>query len=244
MFGYIWNLKVQALPVLCLTILYLLPNQIRKFKSLKYAPLYFAVPPFCNSNALIHKYYMCVNKTYKPKSSNTEEIKRKVVSSSIFSFLFEACVWPLTFGGIAGFFIRFQFIEQLMIVIFIIRLFQFSKSIYRFHKEEFSSKLSELILLLIYITFIYLSLSFLYKSFCWIDGLVISGNYSGILISINDYLLKDLIMGPALCYVLPKIYFSALFNGKELTNANNLYFIQNAPKEDNKVSSKAIKRKK
>ena len=73
----IWEIKVQVIPVMLLLIMYILPNEIRKYKHLRYAPIYFAVPPFCNSNILIARYheFTCPDNNL----INNEEDREKVI---------------------------------------------------------------------------------------------------------------------------------------------------------------------
>ena len=219
----LWNTNIQIVPVMILLSIYILPNEIRKFKDLKYAPIYFAVPPFCNSNVLINNYYISKEDN---NNEDKQEIVKKIKKTSMFSLVLEACVWPIFFGGVAGFIVSSETIKQLLTIILLIRVYQFTKSVFYFKKEQYYDRISEYILIGIYIAFTYISLKFTFGSYTWINGLVIKKDYMSIFNGIIDFILKDLILVSALVYFGGQVFIESFLNKKGLGYAN-LYHIQN-----------------
>lgn len=229
----IWNFKIQIIPMVILLSIYILPNEIRKYKNLDYAPIYFAVPPFCHSNILINRYYEFTSPNNETSSEDKNKLMNKIKKSAGISLLLEVCIWPILFGIISGFIISNNTLRQLIIIILLIRIYQFTKSVFYFRKEQYYSKASCIILIFIYIGFTYISLDYIYNSYNWISNLVAKKEYISIFKSINKFLLKDLLLSSAFIYI-GKASIKSFLNKKGFENAN-LYYIQNAhTKDDNK----------
>lgn len=224
----LWNTNIQIVPVMILLSIYILPNEIRKFKDLKYAPIYFAVPPFCNSNILINNYYMSNEDN---NNEDKQQILKKIKKSSIFSLVLEACVWPILFGGVAGFIVSSETMKQLLTIVLLIRIYQFTKSVFYFKKEQYYDKISGYILIVVYIAFTYISLKFISNSYTWINGLAIKKEYISIFDGIIEFILKDLIRASAFLYIGGQVFIESFLNKKVLGHAN-LYHVQNTYTEN------------
>lgn len=233
----IWNAKVQFVPVIIMITIYILPNEIRKYYDLKYAPIYFAVPPFCNSNILINRYYEFRHDNGALVSNKDEILIKEIKKSSLISLLFEGCLWPVIFGGITGIIMTEETIKQFLIFVFIIRMYQFIKSVIYFHKEEYYTKASEIMLIFVYILFTYVSIRFVFDSWKWVNDFITMKDYTALIDGIIKFILKDFILVGVLGY-FGKMFLEALLNpGGKLYG--NLYHIQNAYSEDDKTDNNA-----
>lgn len=149
----------------------------------------------------------------------------------------EVCVWPIIFGSVSGIVISRDILNQFLVLILLLRLYQFTKSVLDFRNEDFYDKISGIILICIYICFSYFSIDYIYKSHNWISNAIIIKEYSYIFYDIKEFISKDLILGGVVMYVGKNIFINSILN-KEIDEYGSVYHIQNTYSENEDENNK------
>ena len=232
--NYIWNFNIQLLPVSFLVFLYLFQSEFRKNIRFKYTPLYFSVPPFFRAKSLGINF----SKELSDDERVSEEYLRDIKTSARFSLSVETILWPLLYGVIVGGILKFpiNLLWQSLVIIILIRIYQFSKCIIEFVKEESFSKNAILALISVYIFFIFISFKLIIDGYVWGFS---SFNIRTINQAIN-YIIYDLLLPVAFSYLAPPILFSFMYKGG-WGIARPIHYIQNSSEEkkDENTNTKA-----
>ncbi|MBK5252917.1 MAG: hypothetical protein JJE03_00350 [Peptostreptococcaceae bacterium] len=198
-----WEAEIQIIPILVMFTIYIFPNKFMKHKDLHYAPIYFYLPPFSNLNNLIARYDEIEHSNDYSKDENAKDkVIKKIKKASKFSLLFEGFFWPIVFGFISGLIISNKILTPLILIILLLRLYQFAKSTFDFRKENYDDNKSWLKLMFIYIIFTYVSLNFIYIGYDCMKNFLLTKDFCFIISTINHNIIINLFFLPILSFLM------------------------------------------
>lgn len=206
---YIWNFNIRIFPVSILVFIYMLPNEFRKKIRFKYAPLYFSIPPFYNSKELGINFYGDMEEIIKGDISVKRELK-KIKNATRFSAAMETVIWPIVYGIIMAGLINIskELLFQVLFIIILIRIIQFSKSTVAIIKEEIFTYKS-----IIFFNFILFSIKIIYNTYQIVPKITLD-NIAILLEKGIDFILYNLIVPIAFSYLAPNVLFDFMSKGK------------------------------
>jgi len=153
MLGYIWNYKVQIIPVILALAVFEIPNVIRRLKRFYYVPIYFSVFPFRELNADLSVYLgedYFVGQGAELSEGKAEELRKRLILISVISMVVAAVLTPLVTGFIGAFFLTPDTLVQFLVVLVVYKIIGLVKSVLAFHQHAIATTRNRLFLGLIY----------------------------------------------------------------------------------------------
>ena len=213
---------IIILKILVAWLLVEVPNWIRRLKKLYYVPIYFSIFPLRELNANLSNYLgedYFIGYGQSLSDDELKNLKRKIITHSIFSMVIAAILIPSIAGFILAFFMEEQIFIYSLIAISGYKVSRINFAVFDFHKHAIASKKNILLLILIYIGYLGVFIQMFRQSYDWTLTYVNANNWSGML---ND--LADLIFSKGIAQGIVLAAFTALiisqFTDKEIRKEN------------------------
>ncbi len=221
-FNFLWEYKLQVLPVLLALLIAELPNIIRKYKRFYYIPIYFIIFPLRELN---HDLAIYLGDDYFIKSdirlpeSIVKKTRKKIIIDSIISMFLASIIIPSVVGFIFSFFLNNDLLWQSIFALFLYKSVNILKAILGFKDHAVATKRNLIILIIIYIAYLGVFFQILNNSYAWSRPYILKSDYRGLVMSLSDLIFnKGLAQGLILTGVAA--FFANLITDKNIREEN------------------------
>jgi len=222
MLAELWQYKIQIIPVLLFLFAYEIPALVRRLKKVYYVPIYFSVYPLREINQDLSTYlaedYMYLN-GIDLSNSKAENLRKKIIMTSIFSAVIDALIVPLLIGFIASFVLDSDVFYQFLIAFVSCKTIFVMISLRNSDTHIFNNTSKNTLLILIYISYIGITFEMLRTSYNWALPYVDVKNWVGMFESFSSFFFGE-ILAQGLVFAVFVAIFTNLIADRKLREAN------------------------
>lgn len=226
MITYLWEYKVQILPVMIGLTVFLLPSYIRKVTGFYYSPVYFSIPPFISLNFLLDRFF------YEDSIEKERKIKNEIYLKAVISTTIDAILLPLFAGILCAFIMNEEVFYQYIFILVIILIFRTAKSCYNYSREYYSNRKLLSLLILVYIIYILIVYDLTSYAFLWAYKFVIVKDYLGLFQNLKQLIFYKLFLSILLINFLVTLFMQQLTTLFRI-KSNYIYHITNPRNDSN-----------
>lgn len=219
---YLWNYKIQILPIVLFFLIYEAPSFIRRLKKTFYVPIYFSIYPFRRINQDL-SIYLADDDFFgfgqDLEESKAEALRKKIMITSIVSGALDALIIPLVVGFIAAAWLSKEIFYQFMVMLIIYKVIAIVFSLYNNHFREILGGWKMPLLFLIYFFYIGLVFEMMRTSYEWASPFMDKSDFIGLFFSFSE-LFFGKILAQGVVFVVIIAIFSDLIADRKLRRRN------------------------
>lgn len=216
----IWGLEFRVVPVGFAMLLVIIPTMIRQRTKFYYVPIYFPFVPLRELNADLATY---LGEDYwlglDGEASDEDQLRRKILLSSIVSVAFAAVLIPAFAGFGSAFFLEAQLLPQLLGVFVLYMVWKMSLAVLHFSHHAVASRRNRILLGIVYFFYIGVAAQMLATSYGWARPYIIQNDWSGLALALTDLIFSTVLLQFLLLAALTAVVVS-IFMDRRIRRAN------------------------
>ncbi|MCX5885707.1 MAG: hypothetical protein NT096_07340 [Proteobacteria bacterium] len=213
----IWGYKIQVLPILCAFSLIEIPHFIRRWKKLYYVPNYFVVFPFNEINQDLSLYLAddyFLGQGQDLSETEIESTRKRIITTSIVSFILTAVLTPLFAGFVSAFFLTKSLMYQFLLIYLVYKAYHIINSFYFTLHHVFSTRRNLALIIATYIVFFGVTVEMFRTAFNWASPFIISKNWTGLGSALLSMMFGKFIVFILIITVLSTLFTKAILDRK------------------------------
>lgn len=217
MLGYLWNIKIQIMPVVISLIICELPAMTRWFYKLPYIPIYFTVFPFTFLNRNLSLYLgndFPYNDIDNLTEADIELLRKRIIIISLISIPLFAIVTPFIGGFLSVFFLPQESFLGFCAIFICYKLFGMIEAAHDFGSHAVANKKTMMCFLFIYLVYFGVFLNVFGTTYDWAKPFVSTGDWIGLLKSSYFELVKNIIINALILGLLSGLAYTAITDRK------------------------------